>query len=111
MIDDFQKSGGKIVRPLLGVRYSHISRETALLNEVPEGELVREVVAQGAADKAGVVVGDIITQFDGVKLADEVNLANLIRDKKVGDAVKIRVWRDGKTLDFSATLGEATGSS
>ena len=109
LIDDFNKSGGKIVRPLLGVRYSHISRETALLNDVPEGELVREVVAGSAADKAGVKVGDIITQFDGQKLGDETSLANLIRSKKVGDAVKIRVWRNGNTLDLTATLLEATG--
>lgn len=109
LIDDFVKSGGKIVRPLLGVRYSHITRETALLNEVPEGELVREIVAGSAADDAGVKVGDIITDFDGQKLSEENSLSNLIRAKKVGDSVKIRVWRDGKTLDLTATLGEAKG--
>ena len=109
LIDDFVKSGGKIVRPMLGVRYSHISRDTALLNEVPEGELVRELVSSSAADKAGIKVGDIITHFDGQKLGDENSLASLIRTKKVGDVVKIRVWRDGKTLDLTATLEEASG--
>lgn len=109
LIDDFVKSGGKIVRPLLGVRYSHISRESALLNDVPEGELVREVVVGSAADDAGVKVGDILTEFDGQKLSDEKSLSNLIRAKKVGDSVKIRVWREGKTLDLTASLKEAAG--
>ena len=109
LIDDFQKSGGKISRPFLGIRYTHISRDVALLNEVPEGELVREVVSGSAASDAGVKVGDIITQFDGQKLTEENNLSKVIRSKKVGDVVKIRVFRDGQTLDLTATLGEATG--
>ncbi|OGD94321.1 hypothetical protein A3C33_03120 [Candidatus Curtissbacteria bacterium RIFCSPHIGHO2_02_FULL_42_58] len=107
LIDDFQKSGGKISRPFLGIRYTHISRDVALLNEVPEGELVREVVSGSAASDAGIKVGDIVTSFDGQKLTDEASLAKLIRAKKVGDAVKIRVFRNGATLDFAATLKEA----
>ena len=107
LIEDFQKSGGKIVRPLLGVQYTHISQETALLNDVSEGEYVRQVVDGSAAAKAGVKVGDIITQFDGTKLTEENTLAKLIRGKKVGDSVKLRVYRNGQTLDLTATLGEA----
>lgn len=107
LIEDFKSSGGKISRPFFGVRYTHISKEVAILNEVPEGEYVREVVGSSAADKAGIEIGDIITQFEGQKLDGESSLAQLIRGKKVGDIVKIRVWRDGQTLDLTATLGEA----
>jgi len=107
LISDFNTSGGKISRPLLGVRYTHISKDTALLNDVPEGELVREVVSGSAADRAGVKVGDILTQFDGQKLTEEDALSKLIRGKKVGDEVKLKVFRDGQTLDLSSKLGEA----
>ncbi|MBI4037970.1 trypsin-like peptidase domain-containing protein [Candidatus Curtissbacteria bacterium] len=107
LINDFQSSGGKISRPFLGVRYTHISRETALLNDVPEGELVREVVSASSADKAGVKVGDIITQFDGKKLTENDSLSKAIRDKKVGDRVSTQVWRDGNTKDLNLVLGEA----
>jgi len=107
LISDFKTSGGKISRPLLGVRYTHISKDTALLNDVPEGELVREVVSGSAADRAGIKVGDILTQFDGQKLTEEDTLSKLIRGKKVGDEVKLKVFRDGQTLDLSAKLGEA----
>lgn len=109
LLDDFQKSGGKIVRPLLGIRYTHISRDVALINEVPEGELVREVIAGSAADKAGVKVGDIVTHLDGAKLTEENTLSKIIRTKKVGDGTRIRIFRDGKTLDLTATLEEASG--
>ena len=107
LISDFQSSGGKISRPFLGIRYTHIPKDTAILNDVVEGELVREVVSGSAADSAGVKVRDIVTEFDGQKLAGDTTLNQVIRNKKVGDTVKIRVFRDGNTLDFSATLGEA----
>ncbi len=107
LIDDFKRSGGKIVRPLLGIRYNHISRDTALLNEVPEGEYVREVVRDSAAEDAGIKVADIITHLDGQKLTEENTLASIIRTKKVGDSLKVRLFRDGQTLDLTATLKEA----
>lgn len=109
LIDDFNKSGGKISRPLLGIRYTYISREVALLNEVPEGEFVREVVKGSGADDAGIKVGDIITQIDNQKLTDEDALSKVIRTKKVGDTLKLKIFRDNKTLDLSATLGESSG--
>ena len=108
LMEDFTKSGGKISRPFLGIRYTHISRDTALLNDVPEGELVREVVSGSAAERAGVKVGDIVTQFDGQKMTEDNSLNKIIRSKKVGDSVKIRVFRNGQTLDLTATLGEAS---
>lgn len=107
LIADFNNSGGKISRPFLGVRYTHISQDVALLNEVPQGELVREVVRDSAANRAGVEVGDIITEFDGQKLSEENKLTGIIRSKKVGDVVTVKVFRDGKTLDKQITLGEA----
>lgn len=108
LISDFQSSGGKISRPQLGVTYTYISRDVALLNSVPEGELVRSIIKDSAAFKAGVKVGDIITQLDGQKLADQNTLSSIIRSKKVGDPVKIRVFRDGQTLDLAAILQEAS---
>jgi serine protease Do len=108
LIEDFKSSGGKISRPLLGVRYTHISRDVALLNEVSEGELVREVVIDSAADEAGIKVGDIITHLDGQKLTEEVTLSGIIRTKKVGDTLSIRIYREDKTLDLTAILKEAT---
>lgn len=107
LLDEFKSSGGKISRPFLGIRYTHISRDVALLNEVPEGELVRDVVSGSAAAEAGVKIGDIIVEFDGQKLTLEKTLQDVIRSKSVGDRISTRVFRDGKTLDLLMTLGEA----
>ncbi len=106
LIADF-KATGKISRPFLGVRYTHIAKDVALINEVPEGELIREVVAGSAADKAGIKVGDIIVSADGKKLTDSTTLATVIRSKKVGQTLNLSVWRDGKMIEVAAVLGEA----
>lgn len=107
LLSDFNSSGGKISKPFLGIRYTHISQDVAILNEVPQGELVREVVDSSAAEKAGIKVGDIITEFESQKLTEENQLTNSIRSKKVGDNVKVKIYRDKQFKDLDVTLGEA----
>lgn len=106
-IANFTKTGG-FNRPYLGVAYRMISRDLAILNDIPEGAYVQRVVEESAAEKAGIQEGDILTKIDGKKLVDkEGGLAGFISSKKVGETVTITVWRDGKTLDLKATLESA----
>jgi len=106
-ISNFNQTGG-FVRPYLGVAYRMIGRDLAILNELPEGAYVQQVVEGSAAEKTGVLPGDIITKMDGQKLTDsEGGLAAVINKKKVGDSVTVTVWRDGKTLELKATLETA----
>ena len=108
-LNNFQTTGKFPAKPFLGVQYQMISKDAALLNDVPQGAYVIEVVSNSPADKAGVEVNDIIVEFDGKKVAQEDGgLAEVISGKKVGDAVKVRVFRDGKTLDLEAVLAEAS---
>ena len=100
-IDNFNKTG-QFDRPFLGIRYQMITRNVALMNNVPQGAYVVEIVADGPADKAGVKVGDIITKFDEQEVKDE--LSKLIAQKKVGDKVKLNLWRDEKELEVEVTL-------
>lgn len=96
--------GGQFERAFLGVRYQVINRETAIMNEVPAGAYVREVVEGSTAAEAGLEVGDIITKFDGEKLDQENELAILIAKKKIGDLVDIEYWRQGETKNVTVTL-------
>lgn len=104
-IDNF-KTTGEFERPFLGVGYQLISKQSALLNEVPAGAYVKEVVADSPAEKAGIKVGDIVVEFDGKKLADvkNVSLANYINKKKIGDTVTVKVWRDNKDITLTVKL-------
>lgn len=108
-IDNFNQTG-QFSRPFLGVRYQMISREAALMNEVPEGAYVGEVVAGSPAEKAGIKRGDILTHFDGQRITDDKGgLAKLISGKKVGERIEITIWREGKELKVTVILAEAEG--
>jgi S1-C subfamily serine protease len=96
---------GQFDRPFLGVKYRMIPKETALMNDVPEGAYIVEVVADSAADKAGVKQGDIIVKLDGknVKEADG-GLAEIINTLKPDQTVKAEIFRDGQTKEVDVTL-------
>lgn len=108
-LDQFNKSG-KFQRPFLGVRYKMITRDLALLNDVPEGAYVIDVVVDSPAEKAGIEKNDIITKIDGKRVNDkDGGLAKIISEKNIGDRISIEVWRDGETKNLSAAIGENTG--
>ncbi|OGM20548.1 hypothetical protein A2771_03675 [Candidatus Woesebacteria bacterium RIFCSPHIGHO2_01_FULL_38_26b] len=108
----FNETGNFASKPFLGVEYQMIPEKTAIMNNVPQGAYVANVVSGSPAEKAGVKEEDIITKFDGVELKEEKDLAGEIKNKKVGQTVSIEVWRDqsaqsgGETLKLTATLSE-----
>ncbi len=105
-LDNFNATG-QFNRPFLGVRYKMIGRDLALLNEVPEGAYIVEVVGGSAAEKAGLKAGDIITKMDGQVLKeDNGGLAAIISRKKINETVKLEIWRDGETKQLEAKLEE-----
>lgn len=100
---------GEFNRPLLGVQYKMLTQETALLNDVPVGAYVTNVVANSTAAQIGLQPGDIIISIDGQRLADiSGGLAGSINTKRVGDQLTMQVWRDGETLTQEGTLQSAT---
>lgn len=104
-INNFKTTGG-FERPYLGVSYQMISKQAALLNEVPAGAYVQALTDNGPAAKAGVKVGDIITEIDGKKLVDgkDVSVISLINKKKIGDEVTIKLWRDRAEVNVKVRL-------
>lgn len=107
LIKNFNQAGGKIERAYLGVRYKMIDRQTAVLNDLPEGAYIIQVVEDSPAQKAGLQEEDIIIEFDGQKIKgeDDQTLQKLIAKKKVGDKVKLKVWRSGETKEINIVLG------
>ncbi|MBP9719205.1 MAG: trypsin-like peptidase domain-containing protein [Candidatus Levybacteria bacterium] len=106
---------GQFNRPYLGVAYKLITRENAIQNNVPEGAYVQRVVADSAADKAGIRPGDIITKIDNVKIQTKNEPSTIIGKKKVGNTITIVLWREneeaqdgsGETIELKATLDVA----
>ncbi len=106
LLDKFQKQGGKFERPYIGVRYKMIDRQTAILNDVVEGAYVVEVINNSPAERAGIQEEDIIVEFNGQKVRgdDDQGLAKIILDKKIGDRVTLKIWRNGETINKQLTL-------
>lgn len=96
----------RIPTVFLGVRYNILTPEIAAQVglTVTNGALIGEVVPGSPAEKAGLLPDDIITDIDGKPLAENFTLADAVAAKKPGDALKMKVFRDGKTIDLTATL-------
>jgi S1-C subfamily serine protease len=98
-------STGQFERPYLGVRYQTISKKSALQNEVPAGAYVEEVIEDSPAAKAGIKSGDIVVELDG-EAVGEKNLATMINKKKIGDTIKVKIyrWDEEKDMEFQVKL-------
>lgn len=105
IIDEFVASG-KISRAFLGVSYRVITKDLAILNEVPQGAYIQEIVPGSPAEKAGIEPGDIITKIDGKSIDTQNFISEFIRGKRPGDKISIEVWTDGKTRTVTANLQE-----
>jgi serine protease Do len=108
-------SKGKVIRPMLGVRYIPITKEFATSNNLPvsEGAYIYGgrnqlgVVDGSPAAKAGLKEGDIITKINNDNLTGKTSLASIMNKYKVGDNIKITYLRDGKEQTANATLAES----
>lgn len=106
VLENFRKHG-RIVRPFLGVRYIIIGEDLSRLRDLPQGAFIREVVPGSPADEAGLAPSDIIVALDGVPVTEKQPLAELLREKEVGERVALKVNRSGEEITLDATLGEA----
>ena len=68
--------------------------------------MVLHVESSGPAEKAGIVLGDVIVELQGKPALDTDNLRDLLASSKIGDTVKATVLRGGSPTDVSLTLGE-----
>jgi S1-C subfamily serine protease len=106
LINNYKSSGGKISRPYLGIRYNVISEEAAVANELVQGAYIIEVISGTGADVAGLQKGDIVRSIDGEKINEDNDLSGVIKEKRVGDSLRLSIWRSGETFDRNVILGE-----
>ncbi len=89
---------------LLGVSVVEASQDTDE-DAKREGGLIAEVVPGGAAERAGLRVGDVITAVDGVPVDSSTAVSAMIRLHAGGSDVTITYSRGGELRDVEATLG------
>ena len=104
-------------QPYLGVRmvdltkgylqYGRLIQESGLTS----GVIIASVEDKSPADKAGFEANDIITKIGNDTVTNIAYLRYYLYEYKVGDKVKIEVYRDGKSKTIEITLGSNNKTS
>jgi len=124
---------GSVKRAVLGISMSEISEGlvTALNQDLPKSEqysslddlmkklklssldgvYIREVVKGGAADKAGIQVGDVLTKIDGVEMANGGAIQEKVNSFHPGDKAKITIIRGGKEKNVEVTFQSSSSET
>jgi len=101
---------GKVRHAQLGVAVQEVNQAFAesFALDKPEGALVASVVKGSSAEKAGLQAGDVIRQVDGQPIVASGDLPAWVGQAQPGQQAKLSVWRQGKSLELTATLGDAS---
>ena len=98
---------GETKRGWLGVRIQFVTQDIADVEKLdkPRGALVVSVATGSPSDKAGLMSGDIILEFDGKTINEMKELPKIVAQTDVGKKVKVKVWRNQKEISKTIVLG------
>ena len=71
-----------------------------------DGLLIGKVLKDGPADKAGIKAGDIILKVDDTDIADKEAFKAILKEKSVGDNIKLVIQRKGEEKTIELKLGK-----
>ncbi|MBM7693544.1 serine protease Do [Peribacillus deserti] len=112
VIEDLERYG-EVRRPYMGVELRsveeisqyHQQNTLKLPRDVTSGVAIVQVEQGSPADKAGIKEFDVIVEMDGEKIKDVAELRqHLFGKKKIGQSMKIKLYRDGKQQEVSMNL-------
>jgi len=102
------KATGKAAHGWLGVQIQDVTRELAesFGMKKPQGALVSKVLPDSPAEKAGLQIGDIITEFNGQQIETSGDLPPMVGITPINDKATLKIIRQGETksLDFKVGL-------
>ena len=104
VVDDLLATGETQPQPVLGLS---VRLEATRLSDTEQGLEVVDVTAGGAANRAGVRVGDYILSAAGQPLETSKDLLRARRQKRPGDELDMILWRDGETVEVTLELKDA----
>ena len=105
---DQLKTHGYVSRGWLGVYIQEVTRELAesFGMEKPTGALVAKILPESPAQDTDLQVGDIILSYDGKEVKNSASLPPMVGRTRVGESVKLKLMRDGKTKNIKLTIGK-----
>jgi serine protease DegQ len=98
---------GEVTRGWLGIEPEDVSAEVARALGVENGGvIIRGVVRNGPADRAGIQSRDVVVEIDGKPTRDTQALLTRIANLPPGAPVKVKVWRERKAVDVDVAVGK-----
>ena len=107
-------------KPRLGVNIANVntSSRAAMLGQIPDGVFITGVEPGSPAEKAGMLVGDIVVDVNDTVITDTNQLTDIVGQYKAGDVLQVKVYRaeglesltanedapDGEYIDLEVTL-------
>ena len=101
-VTDQLLASGRVSRGYLGLAVQPVR----LPEPLGLGLLVVKLEAGVPAEKAGVLLGDILTALDGRELADPGDILGALGSERVGTAIQLQLLRGGEPRTLQATVGE-----
>ncbi|MEK4975196.1 trypsin-like peptidase domain-containing protein [Niallia circulans] len=114
IIEDLEQHG-EVQRPYMGVELQSVSdipgyyqqEALKLPNDVTTGVAIKDVSPNSPAQKAGLKELDVIVELDGEEIVDLISLRkHLYTEKKIGDKMEVKYYRNGKLETTELTLSE-----
>jgi len=106
-VADQLRTTGKVSHGRLGVGIQPLNQSLAQSFGLPDtnGALIGTVEKGSPAEKAGLKSGDVIRKIDGVAMNDSTDVTSRIGNSAPGTKNAMEVWRDGKPVGVTATVG------
>lgn len=112
VIDQLKKHG-KVERGWFGVTIQDVNRELAESFGLPDGMLgivLTSILPDSPAEKAGLIKGDILVEFNGISLKKVTQLQQFVAETSPGTEVRVKLFRKGNFLNktIKVTLSQPT---
>ncbi|CAI9394255.1 Serine protease Do-like HtrA [Bacillus sp. T2.9-1] len=114
IIEDLEEHG-EVQRPYMGVELQSVSdipgyyqqEALKLPEDITTGVAIKDVSPNSPAQKAGLKELDVIVELDGKEIVDLIDLRkHLYNEKKIGDSMEVKYYRNGKLETAELTLSE-----
>jgi S1-C subfamily serine protease len=104
---------GRISRGYLGVGMQPVRLPDSLKSKLSlsseQGVMAVSVEPQGPADRAGILLGDILVALDDTPVKDTRDVQAFLGSQSVGQTLKAQLIRGGELVELAIVVGERQG--
>lgn len=111
IVNDLINNGYVTGRPQLGITCQDVTQTVSQAYGLPVGAYVVSVTDGGAASRAGIQVGDVITGIQDQEISTTEELNDIKNEYNAGDTITLTISRSGQTQQLQVTLQEVTSTS